>query len=182
MTDNPQKAIEAVLFAYGEPISIAKLSGAVGKSKKTVEENLRKLQERLEKESGLRILNKDGKVQLVTASDHAPQIEKLFKAEHREGLGKAGLEVLAIIAYAGPISRSEIETIRGVNSAYTIRNLMMRGLIEDGPITDSMDTYIVTHDFVKFLGIEKPEDLPDYEKLNKDKNLEDLLHRGEEEK
>jgi segregation and condensation protein B len=90
-------------------------------------------------------------------------------SEEREGeLGKASLETLTIIAYKGPISKKEIEYIRGVNCQYSLRSLLLRGLIErkTGKNDERQAVYNITLETVKFLGLAKISDLPEYESIN----------------
>jgi segregation and condensation protein B len=85
-------------------------------------------------------------------------------------LGKAGLETLAIILYQGPISRADIDYIRGVNSQFIVRNLLIRGLIErvDNPTDARSFLYKTTLDLLSHLGISKIQDLPEYDQVRRD--------------
>jgi segregation and condensation protein B len=86
------------------------------------------------------------------------------------------LETLTIIAYRGPVSRAEIEQIRGVNCAIILRNLLMRGLVENQEDKKKMQTvYNITFDFLQFLGLKEQSELPDYAKLNSSESLEKIL-------
>jgi segregation and condensation protein B len=93
------------------------------------------------------------------------------------------LETLTIIAYRGPVTRAELEQIRGVNCSIILRNLAMRGLITTASDKQTMQvTYSITFDFLKFLGLQQQSELPDYEKLNSSQALEQLLATSREEK
>ena len=109
----------------------------------------------------------DDEVMLGTASKLSHIIERLTKEELVRDLGKAGLETISIIAYKGPISRVEIDYIRGVQSNFILRNLQIRGLVEK--ITNEKDhrsfLYRPTFELLQFLGVSKIEDLPEYEKV-----------------
>jgi segregation and condensation protein B len=95
----------------------------------------------------------------------------------QEGLSKAALEVLSIVAYKGPISRAEIESIRGVNCSFTLRSLMMRGLLEriDNPKDGRGYLYKISFEFMKKLGIESIDKLPDYKELSQDSRIESVI-------
>lgn len=130
-----------------------------------------------EEERGVRIILKDGKAQMVTASENSECVEKFLKADIEGELSRAALEVLSVVAYRGPISRSGIEDIRGVNCSFTLRHLLIRGLVEriNNPQDARAYLYRITFDLLKVLGVEKVEDLPKYEELKTKKILEEEL-------
>lgn len=165
--DRPDKLVEALLFVYGEPVNLKKLARLAGQSETNLGQALAALRERLDGQSGLRLIEKDQKVQLVTAPEYAPLVRKLFRGEHREDLSRAGLEVLAIIAYEGPVSRAEIETIRGVNSAYTLRGLLLRGLI-DKIGDERQGRYDLSFEAARRFGLERKEDLPQWGEIRRE--------------
>lgn len=153
--------IEALLFVIGEETTVAKILKALGEevSEADVRAGLEALRGEYG-ERGIRIIVKGDAVQMVTAPEHADIIQALVKSQLDEELTPAALETLACIAYREPITKVAIDEIRGVNSVFSLRALMMRGLIEkDG------DAYSVTIDFLKKLGIEKVSDLPQYDIL-----------------
>jgi segregation and condensation protein B len=158
--------IEAVLFWKGEPQSIKKLAANLGKKEEEIIAGLEILKEKI-KDRGVELIYKDGEVMLGTASKLSHIIERLTKEELVRDLGKAGLETISIIAYKGPISRAEIDYIRGVQSNFILRNLQIRGLVEK--ITNEKDhrsfLYRPTFELLSFLGVSKIEDLPEYEKV-----------------
>jgi segregation and condensation protein B len=158
--------IEALLFWKGEPQSIKKLAANLGKKEEEILAGLETLKEKI-KDRGVELIYKDDEVMLGTASKLSHIIERLTKEELVRDLGKAGLETISIIAYRGPISRAEIDYIRGVQSNFILRNLQIRGLVEK--ITNEKDhrsfLYRPTFDLLSFLGVSKIEDLPDYEKV-----------------
>ena len=104
---------------------------------------------------------------LGTSPENHDLIEKLKKDELSKDIGKAGLETLSIVLYRGPVRKSEIDYIRGVNSGSILRNLMIRGLIERK--SDEKDQrsflYVPTFDLLSFLGISELNELPEYEKV-----------------
>ena len=129
---NLEKQIEAVLFWKGEPISVKKLSQIFEKTEEEILASLKNLEENLSNR-GIVLVFKDDEITLGTSKEVSEIIEKLNKDELIKDLGKAGLETLSIIIYQGPLSRAEIDYIRGVQSNFIIRNLMIRGLIEKIP-------------------------------------------------
>ncbi len=166
MKKDLDKIIEVLLFTYGDPITLNKLSKVAGASTPKVKDSLRKLKKRLKKESGLVIIEENNRFQLVTKKEYASLIEKIFKAEQREELTRATLEVLAIIAYEGPVARSEIEEIRGVNSSFIIRKLLIRGLISKKE--EKAPKYQITLSALRELGLEKREDLPNWNQIKRE--------------
>lgn len=165
--DNLSAKIEAVLFAYGEPISIERLAKILKITSAELETALKDLETELSRqERGIVLIKNGGKIQLATKPELTSLLEDIIKQEFTEDLTPTALETLSIIAYAGPISRADIEYIRGVNSSFTIRNLLLRGLVERTTDPKRANAYIYTasFDLIKRLGILKVEDLPDYEK------------------
>lgn len=162
--------IETILFAYGAPMTAEKIARLAKSDPETVRRILGEL--KIEYEGrGITLLQKDNGWQLATAPDNAPYLEAMMKDEFSEELSRAALETVAMIAYQGPISRAEIEFARGVNSSFTIRNLLMRGIIEriENPKDARAYLYRVSFDFLKHFGITRIEDLPDYEAIRKEK-------------
>jgi segregation and condensation protein B len=158
--------IEAILFWKGEPQTIKKLAENLGKKEEEIIASLEILKEKI-KDRGVELIYKDNEVMLGTAAKLAHIIERLTKEELVRDLGKAGLETISIIAYKGPISRAEIDYIRGVQSNFILRNLQIRGLVER--IENEKDKrsflYRPTFELLQFLGVSRIEDLPEYEKV-----------------
>lgn len=156
-------AIEAVLFYKTEPVSKATLISLLDTTEEELERALELLRARLAG-GATRIIETGQDVQLATAPDVAPLIERLRADELSRDIGKAGAETLAIILYRGPLARSEIDFIRGVNSSFILRNLQIRGLIEriPHPTLARSFQYRATPDLLAHLGITKREDLPGY--------------------
>ena len=107
------------------------------------------------------------KVQLATKPEWNAILESFVKEELTEDLSPASLETLSIISYLGPISRTRIEYLRGVNSSVILRSLMIRGLVERfaDPEHPAGFLYRLTFDAMKHLGIQQKEDLPDFAKF-----------------
>lgn len=151
----------------GEPISIERISKFTKAGKKAVEEALEELRKDYAGR-GIVILEKGGSIQFGTNPENKETVEKFVKSEFTDDLTKAGLETLAIIAYKGPMTRAEVEYIRGVNSSFTVRNLLMRGLVSrrENPKDARSYLYEIGFDFLKHFGITKPDELPKYEELS----------------
>lgn len=171
------KKIEAILFFTSEPVSKNKLAKMLEVSIEEINEGIRVLSERLEAGSGLALLEAGESVSLRTKSDFSNIIEKISDEEVAGDLSRSAQEVLAIILYKNGATRSDIDFIRGVNSTYTLRSLVLRGMIER--VNDDTDNrkarYLPTHDLFAFLGITKKEDLPEYSEIIK--SLEEVSEK-----
>ena len=162
-------SLEALLFIHGEPIEVGKLSKILGLSPGEGENLLSELKKNLEEgKRGLRLISDSERVQLVTKPEFSKIIENFIKDELSEDLTPASLETLSIICYLGPISRSRIEYLRGVNSMFTLRSLMLRGLAARFPDPKRANAYLYKPSFelLKHLGLGGVRDLPDYERFS----------------
>ena len=158
--------VEAVLFYRSEPVSKKELGSFLNIDNQTLENALNLLNTQLQNR-GIQLIITEKEVQLVTASELSDMIDTLRKEELRRDIGKAGAETLAIVLYRGPITRAEIDFIRGVNSTFILRNLLIRGLVErtPHPADKRQYQYAITPSLLAHLGITKKEDLPDYVKI-----------------
>lgn len=164
---NLESKLEAFLFWKGEPTAVKKIQAALECTKEELDAALAALEASLSSR-GLRVMRNGDEIELRTAPEVSAMIEKLTKEELYRDLGKAGLETLTIILYKGPIKRSEIDYIRGVNSSFIIRNLLVRGLIERVTEKEGQGrgfSYKPTIALLAHLGIAKIEELPEYEKV-----------------
>jgi len=161
--------LEAILFWKAEPVTFKKLAELLKVDQTTVKSTIQDLEKNLQGR-GLTLVQTDHEVMLGTAKEFSPLIEQLTKEELTRDLGKAGLETLSIVLYQGPISRADIDYIRGVNSQFILRNLLIRGLVEriDNPKDARSFLYKTTLELLASLGISKVEDLPEYEKVRAD--------------
>lgn len=166
--------IEAILFASGDPVSIKDIAQIVRVSEKRVESLLDFLSEDYMAESrGLYIVRFNNKVQLSTKSEYAEYVKRLIKPEGRQNLSQAALETLSIIAYKQPITRMEIDEIRGVRSDRAIATLVERGLIKESGRLDAPGRpilYSTTDEFLKYFGFKNIKELPELIEFN----LEDV--------
>ena len=167
--ENTSSKLEALLFIYGDPLPMVKAAKLLGISAKDLAGAVSDLKNRLMSSgSGLAIVEHDQHVQLVTKPEFGKLLEKVLKAELREQLTPAALETLSIITYAGPIGRAEIDYIRGVNSTFSIRALLLRGLIarETDPGRPNAYRYSPSIDLLHHLGITSLADLPEYDRFH----------------
>lgn len=169
--------IESLLYVSSHALDVAKLRQLTEASAEDVDAALKELVERYRAHPGGIQLNHIGQsYQLSTAPEAAKVVQAFLEEEEKKELTKPGLETLTIIAYRGPITKAELELIRGVNCSLILRNLLIRGLVEAVSDGASMTTqYQVTFDFLHYLGIREAQELPDYMKLREDENLQKLL-------
>lgn len=158
--------IEALLFFKTDPVSFKDLAKMLAVSEDEILNGLKLLEERLEGR-GICLLKKDNSVMLGTSSEMSATIEALIKEELDRDLGKAGLETMAIVLYRGPILKSEIDYIRGVNSGFILRNLLVRGLVEKEQNPSGRGfVYRPTFELMQHLGVAETEKLPDFKEIN----------------
>ena len=164
---NLKSQIESVLFLAGEGMNLRRLEKLLGAKKAAIESAIRELMNDYH-ERGIRLIEKDSEWQFGTAPENSEITATVVKSEFSEELSRASLEVLAIIAYKGPLARAQIEHIRGVNSSYSVRSLLLRGLIEriDNPKDARSYLYRISFDFLKYLGIENRESLPQWKSIS----------------
>jgi len=161
--------LEAVLFHKAEPVSFSELEKILQISREELLKTISSLKSTLEGR-GITLVTKDTEVMLRTSKEASTLIEQITKDELSKDLGKAGLETLSVILYKGPISKKDIEYIRGVQSAFILRKLMIRGLIERLP--DPKDSrshiYRATFDLLSYLGISDIQELQEYDKASEE--------------
>ncbi len=152
--------IEGVLFYKSTPISHKELANLCSCNDDALQAGLTTLQTRLAS-GATRLVVTESEVQLVTAPELDELITSIRRDEAKRDIGKAGAETLAVILYREPVSRAEIDQIRGVNSGFILRNLLTRGLIERTANKNSY-TYKITPDLLAHLGIGSKTELPGY--------------------
>lgn len=160
---NLESQLESILLFKNEPVSVKELSAATGSKPDEVKEALGNLQG-FYRDRGIVIITNGDEYGFGTAPGNSALIEAMQKEELSRELGKAGLETLAIILYKGPVSRREIDQIRGVNSGFILRNLLIRGLIErvDSVAGERSFSYEPTLKLLEHLGVTKRDELPEY--------------------
>lgn len=158
--------IDAILFFKGEPITKKKLAQLADVEINSLEEALNTLEERL-KNGGLILVRTDEEVSLGTSPEASKIIEDISREELERDLGKAGLETLSIIIYRGPISRSSVDNIRGVNSSFIIRNLLIRGLVDRvfDPKDQRSYLYKPSMQLLSYLGVSSIDNMPEYVRI-----------------
>lgn len=169
--------LESLLFISAKPMSVKALSKVLSVDVRDLEASLSDLEQEYKNLArGFQIARIGDDVQFTTIAENANLVESLLKEEISGELTRPSLEALTIIAYRGPITKPELEMIRGVNCSLILRNLLIRGLVEekiDPKI--KLNKYSITFDFLRFLGLSKPSELPEYEKLSSNEILEKWL-------
>jgi segregation and condensation protein B len=155
--------IEGLLFYKASPLRKTALCKQFDVDEEAVEEALKTLKARL-LGSALMLVETDSEVQLLTVPELDPLIEAVRKDEMKRDIGKAGAETLAIVLYKGPVSRAEIDRIRGVNSSFILRNLLVRGLVERETEKNS-SLFSITPALLSHLGVSNKTELKDYAKV-----------------
>ncbi len=165
--EEQKKTIEALLFLSEEPVSPDRIAAVLSTAPDEVTRLVRELQKDLsEARRGLQIYELAGGFQMGTLPELAPHLEKAFSEDISSNLTAAALEALAIIAYKQPVTRIEIESIRGVRSEHVLDNLLKRKLIrvsgrKEGPGRPLL--YSTTPDFLKYFGLMDLKELPPLE-------------------
>lgn len=161
------KKIESILFYQSEPMKLKKIAEILGTDLTGVETGLNFL-EKQKQNSGIKIIRDSETVALVTAPENSDLIEKIKREEQEKELSRAALETLTIILYCSPIKKSEIDYIRGVNSQFSLRSLLIKGLIEKEVNKNDERSYVYrpTLDLISYLGILKISELPDFQRIN----------------
>jgi len=179
---NLKANLEAILFVSLKPLSSSKLASICGVKTKEVEEALAELKfDYKNRESGLSLIEVGKEYQLSTGEECSALIKDYLKDETSGELSQPSLETLTIIAYRGPIAKIELEKIRGVNCSLILRNLLLRGLVEESFNKKTNENfYSVSLDFLRFLGISLVKELPDFEKMNALKVADRFLNDEEQ--
>ena len=157
-------AIEAILFASGEPIEIYRLSEASGVDAGTLPSMIRLLNERYDDyNSGICIKKFDSSYQMCTREEFGEQVRAALETKRSAPLSNAAMEALTIIAYNQPVSKGFVETVRGIDSSSVINNLVEKGLVEEAGRLDVPGKPIVyrtTSVFLRSFGLSSTADLP----------------------
>lgn len=157
-------AVEALLFVADEPLSLRRIAAICEAEKNIIEKAIAMLrQDYAGEERGLQLIEVAGGYKLGTKRELADYIERYIKPSGSHGLSKAALETLAIVAYKQPITRLEIEMIRGVKSDSALNTLMERKMIEEVGRKDAIGRpilYGTTKEFLRYFGLKSIKDLP----------------------
>ncbi|GAA0865222.1 SMC-Scp complex subunit ScpB [Paraclostridium tenue] len=172
--DEIKSIIEAIMFAYSDPISIKELNNAINEelSSKEIEIMLNSLiEEYKENNRGIQIIKLQDKYQMCTNKEYSSFVKNILEPKKKKTLSQATLEALTIIAYKQPITKVELEEIRGVKSDKVIQTLIENDLIYEAGRLDKIGKPIIyktTNEFLRLLNIEKLEDLPPIENYEKE--------------
>lgn len=165
-----QKAIEAILFAAGEPVECSRLAMALETDEKDVEKAVTILSDELAfNRRGIRIIRLEKKFQMVSSGEMADYITKALETRKPPKLSSSQLEALTIVAYYQPATKAMVEQIRGVDSSYSIGALLNKKLIEEAGrlnVPGRPILYKTTPDFLRTFGISSLEELPEIEKVS----------------
>ncbi len=157
-------ALEAIMFAYGEPIKTDFLSEASGIEKNSIPKIIQLLNDRYDNcQSSLRVLKLDDSYQLTTRKEYASYVKKAFESGKNSTLSSAAMEALAIVAYNQPVTKGFVETVRGIDSSAVMSKLVEKGLIEEAQrleIPGRPIAYKTTKTFLRCFGISSLEELP----------------------
>jgi segregation and condensation protein B len=159
--------IESLLFVADRPVTAEHLATALDAPLDEVEAALQVLGEEY-RERGIRIQQKGERLQLVSAPEAGAHIERFLGLEISGRLSTAALEALSVVAYRQPVTRAQVEAIRGVNSDSVLRSLVRRGLIEEIGRAESVGRpilYGTTFEFLQQFGLQSERDLPDWQEL-----------------
>ena len=172
--------LEAMLFVAAEPVAIMQLATALDVAPSVVERGLNELDEALSSR-GLRLQRHAGRVQLTTAPQLAELIERFLGLEATTHLSRAALETLAIIAYQQPVTRPQIDSIRGVNSDSMMKSLLHKGLIlesgrADGPGRPIL--YSTTPEFLQHFGLNSILEMPPLARPQEEADTHDEMLKG----
>lgn len=173
---NTKAVIESILFAMGDSVHIDRICEALEMGKKEVEAILEIMQTEYinDKSRGIKILRFDENYQLCTKTEYYSFIRSVAEKRSKNSLSNAALEVLSIVAYNQPVTRSSIEFIRGVNSDGSLAKLLEVGLIEEKGRLDAPGRPILfgtTEEFLRCFGLTSLNDLPEVDNPN------DIIHQ-----
>lgn len=167
--------LEAILFVMAKPVSLTKLAKWTNSSVEAVQAALQAYAQTTA-ERGIQLSMTSSEAQLTTAPVVHDLIAQIVKDERSGELTKPSLETLSIIAYRSPITKAELEAIRGVNCTLILRNLLIRGLItETMDKLKAVEVYDITPEYLQLLGVQTVAELPDYERLHRDMQIGERL-------
>lgn len=154
--------VEAILFVSPEPLTVDQIANILETTPRLVKKALEEIDSQYEGR-GIRLQYHKKKIQITTAPEAAPVLEKMLELETTSTLSQAALETLSIIAYQQPITRPQVDAIRGVNSDGVLKTLLTKGLIDDVGRADGPGRpilYSTTPDFLKYFGLSSYDELP----------------------
>lgn len=169
--------IETLLFVAPRPMSVKEIAKNIGVSAEKAASAVFAIKEKYNvPESGIHIIDNGADMQMAANPENFELAEKIAAREISGELTRAQLETLTVVAYLGPVTRPELEQIRGVNCSIILRNLRMRGLVdEDESSSAIVPSYRISTSALRFLGIKIPSDLPDYNELREHPHIKRQL-------
>ncbi|MEK7498334.1 MAG: SMC-Scp complex subunit ScpB [Patescibacteria group bacterium] len=165
-----KKSVEALLFVYGEPLS----SREIAKMVKMKEDEVLRILDELKdeyRERGIILIAHGGNFSFSTHPDVAGVLKDIIAKNLEEPLTPSSLETLSIVAYLGPIAKIDMDEMRGVNSYFTLKSLLVRGLVEKRDQEEKSSLYDITFDALRYLGVTDRKQLPSYDEFK-----EKLVH------
>lgn len=164
-----QSVIEAVLFAAGDPVELDRLADIVDVDKRSLKEIIKKMMDsyRFERR-GIDIIQLEDSYQMCTRGEYQEYVAQLAQPRRKQSLSNAAIEVLAIVAYKQPVTRSTIEQIRGVNCDYVVNRLVEKQLVEEVGRLDAPGRPILfgtTQEFLRCFGVSCIADLPEFDRF-----------------
>ena len=166
--ENLENVIESIVFVAGEPVLISDLCFKFDLKQKEVEAAVKNLQKKYDEKSGIKLLCFNNKLQFSSNSDYVDYVTAILNPIRQRNLTKATLETIGIIAYKQPVTRMEVEEIRGVNSDYAMNILLEHKLIQIVGHKESVGKpalFGTTDEFLKRFNISSLDELPDYNEL-----------------
>lgn len=174
-------AIEAILFAYGDAVEVSKIAKAIGQDVETTKKIIHNMMDRYEEEDrGIRIIELDTAFQMCTKQECYEYLINMALQPHKANLTEVMLETLSIVAYKQPVTKAEIEKIRGVKCDHALNKLIEYNLIKELGRLDAPGRPILfgtTEDFLRNFGVQSTEELPEINPVK----LEDFRAEAEEE-
>ena len=159
--------IEALLFIAGRPLSLENLALKLQISQEEVDKTLVELAHEYEtQQRGFDIIRLGSEAQLSTSPEYTALVQDFLKEEVQSELSRPSLEAMTILSYRGPMTKAELENIRGINCSLILRNLLIKGLVV-AHTHQGVEKYQVSFEFLKILGLSDLRQLPEYEELNK---------------
>ncbi len=174
---NRKYIVEALLFSYGDAVKIKDISNIMGEYDEDIYPILCELRDEYdEQKRGMKILITKETAKMVSREDYHPYVRHLLAPAEEGNLSSAALETLAIVAYRQPVTRADIEKIRGVRSTSSLDTLIARGLVDSCgrlELPGRPAGYITTDEFLQFMEIESIDELPEFEMFSKKETREE---------
>lgn len=168
MMENLENILESILFTNGDAVDISDITSKIDVTKAEINKAVNKLKNKYDEKSGIVLLSFNNKLQLASSSKYANEVSLVLNPIRQRNLSKATLETASIVAYKQPVTRMEIEEIRGVSSDYAINILLEHNLIEIVGRKDTVGKPVLfgtTDEFLKRFNLSSIDELPDYNTL-----------------